>query len=66
MDTLYWDPEKNYYKRGSGTAGKPGTLRRFIKVYQQIGINFYFNKMNEKAIIEMLPNEFDKWKNNDI
>lgn len=66
IDTLYWDPERNYYKRGSGTAGKPGTLRRFIKVQQQIGINFYFHIMDGKAIVEMLPNEFNKWKNNAI
>ncbi|MFL2943918.1 MAG: hypothetical protein ACJZ2J_01125 [Candidatus Poseidoniales archaeon] len=66
IDSLYWDSERNYYKRGSGSAGKPGTLRRFIKVQQQLGINFYFNKMNEKAIIRMLPDEFNKWKNNEI
>ena len=35
--------ERKLYKVGASSSGKPGTLRRFIRVIQQLSVNYDFH-----------------------
>lgn len=59
---LYWNEQEGKPKRGAQTRGKPGTLRRFTRVLGQLELNFDIYSESWKDILELLPNEFDKWK----
>ena len=62
LNTLYYSHERKMYKVGSSSSGKPGTLRRFIRVIQQLSVNYDFHNMSSKDIIDLLPFEFNRFK----
>ena len=62
LNTLYYSHERKMYKLGSSSSGKPGTLRRFIRVIQQLSVNYDFHNMSSKDIIDLLPFEFNRFK----
>jgi len=59
---LYYDYKLNKAKIGTGGQG-PGSPRRFIKVYWQLYGTYDLKSMNSGQILDLLPNEFDKFKN---
>jgi hypothetical protein len=62
IDTLYWNPKTNRPKRGATMASRPGTLRRFITVAQQLDFNYDLYGMTASEILALLPSEFDAWR----
>ena len=56
---LYYDVNLNKQKIGSTTEGKPGNLRRFIKIIGQLEANFDIYNMSEDELFELMPPEFD-------
>jgi len=59
---LYWDESKEKPKSGAQSRGKPGTLRRFVKVIQQFELTYDVYSLSAEEIIRLLPEEFNKWK----
>jgi hypothetical protein len=58
---LYFDSSKNSPKRGATTPRKPGTLRRYVAIVQQLDLNYDLQAMTAQQILALLPQEFDKW-----
>lgn len=62
LQHLYWDKAVGKPKRGFGSIGKPGTLRRFLTVINQFNRTFDLFAMSGEQIIELLPKEeFGRW-----
>jgi hypothetical protein len=63
VDLLYLDTAKGRAKRGAqSTKRKPGTLRRFVDVYQQLDLTYDLYSMTGEDILRLLPAEFTTWK----
>lgn len=66
LDLLYFDSEREKPKRGAAAnKRKPGTLRRFVDVIQQLELTHDLYSMDGHEILEILPAEFEKWKPDD-
>lgn len=59
---LYMDKDADKPKPGAQAGGKPGTLRRFVNVVQQIDLTYDLYSMTSGDLISLLPSEFDVWK----
>ncbi len=69
---LYTNKEESSTKRGFTSNQKDrrtnkrwpakGTLRRFYSVHNQLCRNYDLFGINANAFLELLPQEFDKWK----
>jgi hypothetical protein len=60
---LYWDEDRNAPKRGAApNARKPGTLRRFSDLVQQLGRTYDLMSVDATAILALLPSEFKAFK----
>jgi hypothetical protein len=60
---LYWDPNKEAPKRGAApNTRKPGTLRRFLDLIQQLDRTYDLTSISTDCILELLPREFDRYK----
>jgi hypothetical protein len=59
---LYYDDEKHRPRRGAAsTKRKPGTLRRFVDVVQQLDLTYDLYSMQPVEVLTILPKEFDSW-----
>jgi hypothetical protein len=60
---LYLDTKKDRLKRGvASTKRKPGTLRRFVDLIQQLDLTYDLYSMEPSDIMGLLPAEFDAWR----
>lgn len=60
---LYLDPKRGRPKPGAqGSHRRPGTVRRFVRVLQQLDVTFDIYGLSGEQILELLPAEFDIWK----
>lgn len=63
LNALYLDRARGLPKRGAQDRGdRPGTLRRFVRVLQQLDLTYDIYGMSGGAILELLPPEFDPWR----
>jgi hypothetical protein len=62
LEHLYWDDSTSAIRRGAMNAKAAGSVYRFIDVVQQLEVNFDLYGMSEKAILGLLPAEFDRWR----
>jgi len=60
---LYWDNDLKHPKKGSQSRKRNGNLRRFVKIIGQLELTYDVYSMAPEEIIELLPKEFDIWKN---
>lgn len=58
---MYYDDERQSYKRGCTTQKKAGTYHRLIKVKRQLDMTYDFFSMTYKEILSILPAEFNSW-----
>lgn len=59
---LYLDTKRDRPKRGAvSTKRKPGTLRRFVDLIQQLDLTYDLYSMQPTEILGLLPAEFDSW-----
>ncbi len=63
IHTLYWDNNRARPKRGAQTRGRAGTLRRFLAIMSQLDLTYDLQSINAHQILDLLPSEFDRWKN---
>ncbi len=57
---LYFDPEKTKNKRGAAGKGR-GSSRRFMTYLKQIELTYDLYTIHPKALLEMLPSEYDRF-----
>jgi hypothetical protein len=58
---LYYDPIAGGHKRGASSK-KNGGARRFTAVLGQFDLTFDFYGMTSDQILELLPNEFGRFR----
>ena len=61
LHILYWDGTRGKPKRGATSRDRPGTLRRFLTVTDQLSLTYYLAGMDGPSIISLLPEEFERW-----
>jgi hypothetical protein len=61
INILYWDADNNAPKKGATNRNKPGNIRRFVKIVNQIDLTYDAYGAPAK-IISLLPKEFDTWR----
>lgn len=60
---LYWDKQKLKIKKNVRDKNGPGILRRLLlDILPQFQMTYDLNSMSGPEIIELLPNEFKRWK----
>jgi len=59
---LYLDPTSNTPKRGAQSRDRAGTLRRLIRMFDQIELTYDIRIMSADEILDLLPAEFNEWK----
>jgi hypothetical protein len=63
LNALYLDRPRGVAKRGAHAGeDRPGTLRRFVRVLQQLDLTYDIYGMSGEAILALLPPEFDEWR----
>ncbi|HEY1437856.1 MAG TPA: hypothetical protein VGG82_10195 [Casimicrobiaceae bacterium] len=63
LNALYLDRSRGLPKRGAQrVTGAPGTVRRFVRVMQQLDLTYDIYGMSGAAILQLLPAEFDRWQ----
>jgi hypothetical protein len=63
--SLYLDPETRRPKKGAASKPTPrraGTSRRFVQLFNQLNVVWDLHAMQPDSILEMLPQEFDRFK----
>lgn len=61
---LYYDEENDGLKRGHAGKGG-GSARRLAKdIYEQFDLTWDFYSMDPSEIVDLLPSEFDRFRNN--
>lgn len=65
---LYYDKLNNDVKRGAASKENEkknlgGQVRRFRVLLKQFALTYDLNAMNGSQIVDLLPREFDRWKN---
>lgn len=61
-DSLYWDRRRGRPKTGATNANRPGNVRRFVRVVQQLGLTYDLHSMSAAQILSLLPREFQAWR----
>lgn len=60
---LYFDDRAERPKRGAAPKQRrPGTLRRFVDLIQQLDLTYDLYSMRPGEILRLLPREFDAWR----
>lgn len=60
---LYVDARRGTIKRGAHVqSGAPGTIRRFVRVLQQLDLTYDIYGLSGKELLDLLPPEFDPWR----
>lgn len=60
-DRLFFDGTRGHPKRGAQTRTKPGTLRRFTAVLQQLELTYDLYSLEPAELLNLLPDEFNRW-----
>ncbi len=59
---LYWNKNKQSSKPSITTKNRPGNIRRFVAVIQQLDLTYDLQSMSGGEIIKLLPqHEFERW-----
>lgn len=58
---LYVDPDTRRARRGAGGKGA-GSPRRLSTVIGQLDLTYDLRSMSERDLLELLPQEFNRWK----
>ena len=60
---LYFDEGSKKLKRGcQPSQPRPGTVRRFVRVLQQLDLTHDVYGMSGEEIVAILPDEFGAWR----
>jgi len=59
---LYFDQSKGKPRPRATSRGVAGSVRSFIRVFQQLELTYDVYSMSPEQIVDLLPSEFDLWK----
>ncbi len=59
---LYYDTERQTYKKGSAARSSAGCVYRFVIWLQQLELTYDLFSLKEEDIFEILPKEFDRFR----
>lgn len=60
---LYYDAQRGRPKAGAqGSLHNAGTVRRFVRVLQQLDVTYDIYGLSGEQLLELLPPEFDSWR----
>jgi hypothetical protein len=59
---LYFDSRRKGLRHGAASRTRPGAVRRFAQVTQQLSLTYDLPGMTTLQIAELLPEEFSQWK----
>lgn len=60
---LYLDPRRRRPKPGAqGSHRHPGTIRRFVRILQQLDLTYDIHGLSGEQVLGLLPSEFDAWR----
>ena len=62
IDRLYYSAERANFKRGCTTKHSGGSIHRLVKVKRQLDLTYDLFSTTHDEILNLLPPEFDKWK----
>ena len=62
LDRLYFDDKHERVMRGATDRNRDGSLRRYVAFLQQIDTTHDLYGMSSEKITDLLPPEFDEWK----
>lgn len=62
LNILYLDYSTLKPKKSSSDRKKPGNIRRFIKLCDQLELTYDIFSIEPENILSLLPNEFEIWK----
>jgi len=62
VSLIYFDKKKGAIRHGATSRHRAGTVQRFALVLQQLSLNYDLPAMNARQIAELLPEEFNHWK----
>ena len=60
--SLYFDPNQDWFKRGSTSGKRKGNVRRFIAYLRQIELTYDLYTIEAQDLVGMLPDEFDAFR----
>lgn len=58
---LYWNPKSNVPKEGARDKEKPGNIRRFVRIIDQLRLTYDLHGIEPDDIVRLLPKEFRRW-----
>lgn len=59
---LYWDPDKENFKRGAAARTSPGCVSRLVSWLQQLEVTYDVYSMTSEQLIALMPEEFNRFK----
>jgi hypothetical protein len=62
--TLYYDPERKTFKKGAAGRTSAGCVYRFVNWLQQLEINYDLFSLSCDELINLMPTEFERFKDN--
>lgn len=60
--TLYYDPDRKTFKKGSAGRTSAGCVYRFVNWLQQLEINYDLFSISSSDLVGLMPKEFDRFK----
>ncbi len=60
--TLYFDPERQTFKKGAAGRTSAGCVYRFVNWLQQLEINYDLFSISSDDLIDLMPKEFERFK----
>jgi hypothetical protein len=59
---FYFNPRRGTLRHGAASKRRSGCVQRFALVLQQLSLNYDLSGMGARQIADLLPAEFDQWK----
>ncbi|MFC6671843.1 hypothetical protein [Marinobacterium aestuariivivens] len=59
---LYYDPERNTYKKGAAARKSAGCIARYISWMDQLKVNYDLFAMSPDDFFSLMPAEFDRFR----
>lgn len=59
---LYYDPDRNTYKKGSAARKSAGCIARYISWMDQLKVNYDLFSMSTDDLFNLMPREFDRFR----
>ncbi len=59
---LYYDPDRQTFKKGAAARTSAGCIYRFVSWLQQLEVNYDLFSLDQDDLLGLMPREFDRFK----